>query len=290
MLDGVIRWRTIWFGVSCLVHVGLAGAVLVAERVVPIALAWRSPTLDVVLVAPDEARPPQPVTAPPVPRKPPPPRPKPLQPPKPLQLPRPIETPLPQVTGAPAAPPPEPLVAPQPEPKAAAPAALAVAAPEPPATVGGHAAGDRPAGPPISVLEGGPVASTGPLASSGAAGAGVAGRGRTSGPAAVAAVPGDGAGSTGAISRYARPRGGYQLRPSYPSSARRQGVQGTTLLRVHVLDDGRVGEIIVQESAGHPDLDQAAAGAVRQWRFEPARRGDEPVAMWVLLPIEFRLR
>jgi protein TonB len=97
-------------------------------------------------------------------------------------------------------------------------------------------------------------------------------------------------GGGGTITRYARPQGGYQVRPTYPSSARRLGFQGITVLKVHVLIDGRVGEVIVQQSAGHPDLDQAAAAAVRQWRFEPGRRGDDPVDMWVLLPVDFRLR
>ncbi len=80
------------------------------------------------------------------------------------------------------------------------------------------------------------------------------------------------------------------MRPSYPAAPRRLGVQGTTLLRVHVLADGRIGDVLVEQSAGHPDLDDAAAGAVKQWRFDPARRGKEPVAMWVLLPVEFKLR
>jgi protein TonB len=102
----------------------------------------------------------------------------------------------------------------------------------------------------------------------------------------VASVPG----GDGGITRVARPTGGYQVRPAYPATARRLGVQGTTLLRVHVLDDGRVGEVDVEESAGHPDLDRAAADAVRRWRFEPARRGEQAVAMWVRLPVEFRLR
>ena len=62
------------------------------------------------------------------------------------------------------------------------------------------------------------------------------------------------------------------------------------MLRVHVLADGKIGEVNVEQSAGHPDLDRAAADAVRRWRFEPARRGDEAVAMWVLLPVEFRLK
>jgi TonB family protein len=62
-----------------------------------------------------------------------------------------------------------------------------------------------------------------------------------------------------------------------------------TLLRVHVETDGRVGDIVLQESAGHADLDGAAVDAVRQWRFEPARNEAGPVAMWVLIPVEFRL-
>jgi protein TonB len=91
------------------------------------------------------------------------------------------------------------------------------------------------------------------------------------------------------VTRTARPQGGYQVRPAYPSAPRRLGIQGTTMLRVHVLADGRIGDVLVERSAGHPDLDQAAMDAVRRWRFEPARRGPEAVAMWVLLPVEFRL-
>jgi periplasmic protein TonB len=77
--------------------------------------------------------------------------------------------------------------------------------------------------------------------------------------------------------------------PSYPATARRSGVQGTTHLRVQVLADGRVGEIVVEVSAGHPDLDRAATDAIRRWHFEPARKGADAVATWVLLPVEFRL-
>ncbi|HXJ80691.1 MAG TPA: energy transducer TonB [Candidatus Methylomirabilis sp.] len=80
------------------------------------------------------------------------------------------------------------------------------------------------------------------------------------------------------------------MHPSYPASARQLGIQGTARLRVQVLADGHVGEIIVESSAGHADLDRAATEAVRQWRFEPARRGTEPVATWVLLPVQFQLK
>jgi protein TonB len=92
------------------------------------------------------------------------------------------------------------------------------------------------------------------------------------------------------VTRSAIPRGGYQVQPGYPARARRQGIQGTAVLRVYVDSDGRVANVAVDQSAGHRDLDDAATDAVRRWRFEPGRRGDEPVGMWVLIPFEFRLR
>jgi protein TonB len=93
-----------------------------------------------------------------------------------------------------------------------------------------------------------------------------------------------------AVTRSATPTGGYQVRPSYPSTARRLGIEGTSLLRVYVAADGRVTEIAVDQSAGHPDLDRAAVDAVRRWKFEPGRRGSEAIGMWVRLPVQFVLR
>jgi TonB family protein len=100
---------------------------------------------------------------------------------------------------------------------------------------------------------------------------------------------GGGVGSGQALSGLARPLGGYQVKPRYPESARRAGAQGVTTLRVRVLESGRVGEVVIDQSAGFRDLDFAAAEAVKKWLFEPARRGKEAVAVWVLLPVKFEL-
>jgi protein TonB len=78
--------------------------------------------------------------------------------------------------------------------------------------------------------------------------------------------------------------------PRYPESARRQGVTGTTTLLFEVLESGRVGEVRVEHTAGHPDLDQAAAEAIKKWRFEPARRGNQPITVWLRMPVKFVLR
>jgi TonB family protein len=104
---------------------------------------------------------------------------------------------------------------------------------------------------------------------------------------------GDGTGGGGiggaAASGVARPLGGYQVKPRYPESARSAGAQGVTVLKLRILENGKVGEVLVEKSAGHPDLDMEAATAVKKWLFEPARMGKEPVAVWVLLPVKFEL-
>ena len=288
MLSRLVHWRTLTFGVSCLLHLGLIAGVLLAEQALWAHAARPLPVLPVELVTaadPPHAEPPPRVIE----------RPKPV-PPRLLKLPKPIETPLPAVSDAvnEPAPPPEPLRAPEPP----APAPPAPAAPSPPAptatAMSPTPSTDRDPGPPVRT---GPAVTAPQPAPVTGSGDGIPlgrpssspGSGQT-GPGSVASASGRDAGSTGAITQYARPQGGYQVRPGYPATARRLGIQGTTMLRVHVLVDGRVGDVLVQETAGHPDLDQAAAEAVRRWRFDPARRGTDPVAMWVLLPVEFRLK
>lgn len=121
----------------------------------------------------------------------------------------------------------------------------------------------------------------------GRAGLGTGGAGASGGTRVAGLPPGAGLGGDSGV---ARPLGGYQVKPRYPESARRQGVEGTTLLKIHVSDTGRVEDVLVERSAGHQDLDLAAMEAVKQWRFEPARRGKQSVAVWVMLPVRFALK
>ena len=77
--------------------------------------------------------------------------------------------------------------------------------------------------------------------------------------------------------------------PAYPALSRRIGEEGRVILRVLVGTAGSAEEVQVRTSSGHPRLDQAARAAVQRWKFVPARRGEHPVAAWVLIPISFRL-
>lgn len=77
--------------------------------------------------------------------------------------------------------------------------------------------------------------------------------------------------------------------PAYPAMSRRNGEEGRVQLSVRVSAQGRAEQVDVRHSSGYPRLDDAAAATVRQWRFVPARRGDEPISATVLVPIVFRL-
>ena len=99
-----------------------------------------------------------------------------------------------------------------------------------------------------------------------------------------------GADGPGTLTSFAVPKGGYQMKPTYPESARRAGIEGTSLLRFEITEGGTVSRITVEKSAGHEELDRAAIAAVQKWRFEPARRGAQAVAVWVTLPVRFELK
>lgn len=137
----------------------------------------------------------------------------------------------------------------------------------------------------VAVVPGSGVAGGGGGRGKGGLGLGEVG----SGPRIGDVQPGPGGEGEG-VGHAARPVGGYQVIPRYPDSARRQGIDGTVLVKALVTEQGRVAEVAVERSAGHPDLDQAAVEAVSRWRFEPARRGRQPVAVWVLIPVQFSLR
>lgn len=79
-------------------------------------------------------------------------------------------------------------------------------------------------------------------------------------------------------------------KPPYPSAARRMGEEGEVRLRVHVDPAGNAQQVEVFRSSGFARLDQAALHTVKQWRFIPARQGDQPISAWVIVPIQFSLR
>jgi periplasmic protein TonB len=75
----------------------------------------------------------------------------------------------------------------------------------------------------------------------------------------------------------------------YPEELWDAGVQGKTTLRLFINVEGRVDSARVEKGSGYAAFDSAALAGSRELRFEPARRDDEPVAAWFLLPVKFEL-
>lgn len=80
-----------------------------------------------------------------------------------------------------------------------------------------------------------------------------------------------------------------RVEPTYPSSSRRAGEEGTVRLKVLVDEKGRPRDVAVAASSGFARLDQAAMEAVRKWRFVAATDGTNPISAWTHVNITFRL-
>jgi protein TonB len=73
--------------------------------------------------------------------------------------------------------------------------------------------------------------------------------------------------------------------PIYPELAQRAGVTGIVILECVIDRDGRVDRVVVLR--GHPLLDGAAVGAVRQWRYRPTLLNGVPVEVVMTVTVRF---
>jgi len=77
--------------------------------------------------------------------------------------------------------------------------------------------------------------------------------------------------------------------PGYTEEARQGRVQGVVILEAIIDDVGNVAQVKVLK--GLPlGLTESAVAAAEQWRFRPAMRGSEPVAVFYNLTVKFSLQ
>ncbi|MGD8395726.1 MAG: M56 family metallopeptidase [Candidatus Eiseniibacteriota bacterium] len=82
----------------------------------------------------------------------------------------------------------------------------------------------------------------------------------------------------------------HSVAPVYPERARREGLEGLVLLEALIRTDGTADELVVVEGVeAVPEFADSALEAARQWRFEPASRAGEPIALRIKIPVKFRL-
>lgn len=79
----------------------------------------------------------------------------------------------------------------------------------------------------------------------------------------------------------------YRILPEYPEQARQEGVQGTVVLDANVSKEGNVTRVAFV--SGPAELSQAAADAVRWWRYEPYLVNHQPANVETTVSVNFRL-
>jgi protein TonB len=81
------------------------------------------------------------------------------------------------------------------------------------------------------------------------------------------------------------------IKPGYTAAAMDAHIEGTVLLDVVVLDDGKVGEVKVTQSLDMEyGLDTQAVEAAKQWLFKPGTKDGTPVPVRVTLEMTFTLK
>ena len=82
------------------------------------------------------------------------------------------------------------------------------------------------------------------------------------------------------------PRVIHQVNPAYKPDSEGFRVSGTVLVGLVVSSKGEPKDVHVVHSL-EKAVDQTAVDAVRQWQFEAAKKGDQPVAVRLTVEIRF---
>ena len=83
---------------------------------------------------------------------------------------------------------------------------------------------------------------------------------------------------------------GRALEREYPPLLRDAGVGGKVEVWVRISEQGRVEDVQIHQSSGHPALDEAAIKVGQVMEFTPAMNRDKQVPVWVSIPITFQVR
>ena len=75
----------------------------------------------------------------------------------------------------------------------------------------------------------------------------------------------------------------------YPEKAKEAGLEGTVLVQAKIGIDGNVEETKVLKGVPNSGFDKAAKNAIKQVKFHPAKQRDKDVAVWITIPVQFKL-
>ena len=62
------------------------------------------------------------------------------------------------------------------------------------------------------------------------------------------------------------------------------------MVQAFIDQNGRVKETLILKGVPNTGLDEAAMEAIRRTKFHPAEQRERPVAVWISIPVNFRLK
>src|SRR5262249_23607115 len=81
-----------------------------------------------------------------------------------------------------------------------------------------------------------------------------------------------------------------KVNPAYPSVAYMKKLEGTVILSLLISEKGDVTDVkVLRGAGGSSGLNEAAAAAVKKWKFRPAVKDGKRVQVWMTYPVVFKL-
>ncbi len=88
------------------------------------------------------------------------------------------------------------------------------------------------------------------------------------------------------------PIGGFeaiQKKVVYPEIARKANIEGQVTIWAHISEKGDVIDTKILVPLGNSGCNEAAIAAIKAVKWKPAKQRDHPVAVWVSIPVRFKL-
>ncbi len=83
--------------------------------------------------------------------------------------------------------------------------------------------------------------------------------------------------------------GAIQSKVVYPEIARKAGIEGQVTIYAHISEKGDVIDTKILVPLGNSGCNEAAIAAIKAVKWKPAKQRDHPVAVWVSIPVRFKL-
>jgi len=82
-----------------------------------------------------------------------------------------------------------------------------------------------------------------------------------------------------------------EVKPEYPPLAKQAGIEGTVWIKALVDKKGNVRDVIIYKASGSSaGFEEVAKEAAYKIKYKPAISNNQPVAVWVVYKVEFKLK